>query len=438
MGRIDEAKRIERLRAIGMKGKLPAVLTEKVIEAVRTHPQGEVYSIADGRVPGLVLEVGTGGTATWWLRYRQAGAQRRLKIGAVGAVMLKDARALAQGVLADVARGEDPAQARKEARSASQTVREYLDLTYEPRVLQHAKGGADTKARILFSWEPLLTSPIAQLTRDAIEKVLADRKAAEKPDGSRKTKNGTLLRDWSSFRAMLADAVDRGALAAIPMARRPEPIRKLRGNQRVRYLGQKDDENTKPGEGEAERFEKALAAFQSAEPGGGDFLRFVAGMALATGMRRGEIIRLSDKILNIRERRIDLTPEITKSNKARTVYLSDAALAALKLWNVRGKGGKLFSGEGNPDDVAAYWENRATRDEWPRLCAAAQLEDFHLHDCRHDYAVRLLRSGATLPQVRDALGHASVTQTEKYAHVVESDVRNAVLALGRSTPTVVK
>src|SRR5438105_2868630 len=73
------------------------------------------------------------------------------------------------------------------------------------------------------------------VTRDAIEKALADRKEASR-------KAGTLLRDWSAFRAMLADAVDRGHLAAVPTVRRPEPIRKLRGNQRVRYLGQRDTE----------------------------------------------------------------------------------------------------------------------------------------------------------------------------------------------------
>src|ERR1700736_5879229 len=103
MGRIDETRRIERLRAIGVRGKLPDVLTETVLEAVRTHPQGECYTLADGRIPGLVLEVGAGGAATWWLRFRtQAGIQRRLKIGTAGAIALDDARALARKALVAV------------------------------------------------------------------------------------------------------------------------------------------------------------------------------------------------------------------------------------------------------------------------------------------------------------------------------------------------
>jgi integrase len=430
MGKIDGQRREARLRAIGMKGKLPDVLSETVLEAVRTHPLGEVYTLADGKVPGLALDVGTEGAATYWLNFRtHAGIRRRLKIATAGAVTLKTARDLAMAALAAVGRGDDPAQARKEARSAAQTVREYLENVYAPKVLQHAKGGDDTKARILAAWEPILGRPIAQISRDAIELVLAVRK----DDG---LKAGTLLRDWSAFRAMLADAVDRGHLAAIPMTRRPEPIRKLHGNKRIRYLGEKDNEDTKPDVGECARFDKALAAFTSDEPGGGDFLRCAAGLALATGMRRGEIVRLADKLINKRERRIDLTPEITKSNKARIVYLSDAALAALKLWTIRGKGGELFPSsmfDDKPDaeEAAERCEDRITQREWPRLCAAARLEDFHFHDLRHTFAARLVMAGRPLIEVRDALGHASIVMTERYAHLAPSAVREAVLGIGR-------
>lgn len=426
MGRIDQQKRIDRLRALGMKGKLPDALTDSVLDAVRMHPQGECYSLSDGRVPGLALEVGSEGAATFWLWYRnRSGTRRHLKIGAAGSVTLKVARELAMEALAEVGRGEDPVVDRKAARSAAQTVREYLDDVYEPKVLQHAKDGAATRARILASWKPLLGKPVAQVSRDAIEKVLADRKEAKKSAG-------TLLRDWSAFRALMADAVDRGHLVAVPMARRPEPIRRLQGNKRVRYLGQHDtDEQRAKKDGEAERFEKALAAFKSDEPGGGDFLRCVAGVAIATGMRRGEIVRLTDKIINVRERRIDLTPEITKSNKARTVHLSDDALAALKLWRVRGKGGELFPGEGKPEEVAECWEDRITQREWPQLCEQALLDDFHFHDLRHTFAARLVMAGRPLIEVRDALGHSSIVMTERYAHLAPSAVREAVLGIGR-------
>jgi integrase-like protein len=40
--------------------------------------------------------------------------------------------------------------------------------------------------------------------------------------------------------------------------------------------------------------------------------------------------------------------------------------------------------------------------------------DLHFHDLRHEYASRLVEKGARLSQVRDLLGHASITITERY------------------------
>src|SRR5947208_4134971 len=103
MGKINAAQRETRLRAIGIKGKLLDALTETLLEAVRTHPLGEVYKLADGRVPGLALEVGAEGTGTFWLQYKTKTGQRRgLRIGAAGAVTLKSARELAMAALASV------------------------------------------------------------------------------------------------------------------------------------------------------------------------------------------------------------------------------------------------------------------------------------------------------------------------------------------------
>jgi site-specific recombinase XerD len=39
--------------------------------------------------------------------------------------------------------------------------------------------------------------------------------------------------------------------------------------------------------------------------------------------------------------------------------------------------------------------------------------DLHWHDLRHEYASRLVEKGARLSQVRDLLGHASITTTER-------------------------
>ena len=40
--------------------------------------------------------------------------------------------------------------------------------------------------------------------------------------------------------------------------------------------------------------------------------------------------------------------------------------------------------------------------------------NLHWHDMRHEYASRVVEKGVPLAQVRDRLGHASITTTERY------------------------
>jgi integrase len=66
---------------------------------------------------------------------------------------------------------------------------------------------------------------------------------------------------------------------------------------------------------------------------------------------------------------------------------------------------------------------------WGRVREKAGVVDFHFHDSRHDFASRMLRGGATLAMVRDALGHSSIAMTERYAHLERRDLRAAVQAV---------
>jgi integrase len=436
----NESNWTERLRALGCRGELPRALTDAVLEKARRRALGVRYVLPDGEVPGLELRVGATGSAVFLLWYRtKAGVRRHHKIGAAGAVTLDEARVRARKLLVKVEDGQDPLAVAKVEAERQRTVRSYLTDVYAPKVLTHRKDGGVPKdkdgkpagayARLLAVWAPLLDLPISQLTRDRIEEVLSARKAGG-------AKGGTMRRNWNQFRRMLHDADEREAIPAElarKLLRRPDALAGCRDGSRVRWLGEKDSEaESAAGTGERQRFETALTAFQSNEPGGGDFLRCAVRLALNTGMRRGEIVRLTDALVKRSPDRIELPGEVTKNGKPRKVFLNAAALDALARWRevrktlpVQSIGGELFPGE------PQHWERRLTA--WNRdfhhLCEQAGITDLHFHDLRHDFAVRLLRAGATLAQVRDALGHSSITQTEKYAHVVEGDVQRAVQAM---------
>lgn len=53
--------------------------------------------------------------------------------------------------------------------------------------------------------------------------------------------------------------------------------------------------------------------------------------------------------------------------------------------------------------------------------------NYSIHSCRHTYAVRLYKSsGNNLRLIQKQLGHSSISTTQVYADVVDSDVQEAV------------
>jgi integrase len=62
---------------------------------------------------------------------------------------------------------------------------------------------------------------------------------------------------------------------------------------------------------------------------------------------------------------------------------------------------------------------------WGTICAAAELQ-FRIHDLRHDFATKLLRQTRNLKLVAKALDHSSTKITERYAHVLDEEVADAM------------
>ena len=57
------------------------------------------------------------------------------------------------------------------------------------------------------------------------------------------------------------------------------------------------------------------------------------------------------------------------------------------------------------------------------------MADFHIHDLRHDFASKLLRSSRNLALVQKALGHSDIKSTARYAHVLDDEVSEAMDAM---------
>jgi integrase len=137
-------------------------------------------------------------------------------------------------------------------------------------------------------------------------------------------------------------------------------------------------------------------------------------VALATGLRRGELLRLTWADVDFERSRLRVL--LTKSGRSRAVHLPAAAAEALKAIRRQGvvSATRLFidrHGEPFVKTTMFHWWN-VVRNE-------AGLTDFRWHDLRHSCASFLAQKGATLLEIGSVLGHSSPSVTMRYAHLVE-------------------
>jgi integrase len=64
--------------------------------------------------------------------------------------------------------------------------------------------------------------------------------------------------------------------------------------------------------------------------------------------------------------------------------------------------------------------------EWRRLRKRSGVVGFRFHDYRHDFATKLLRATGNLKLVQKALGHSRIETTTRYAHLLDSEVAEAM------------
>ena len=128
-----------------------------------------------------------------------------------------------------------------------------------------------------------------------------------------------------------------------------------------------------------------------------------------TGLRLGETrhLRLEDvdwsrKVITLRH---------TKNGRLRRVPVCDKAFVLLTEQRQHlGDEGWVFPGKGTDNPVA---EPRRLQ---KRLCEAAGIPPFTIHEMRHTFATKLIESGADIHTIKDLLGHSTIKVTELYLH----------------------
>lgn len=147
------------------------------------------------------------------------------------------------------------------------------------------------------------------------------------------------------------------------------------------------------------------------------FLEKVVIVAIETAMRKGEILQLRRRDVNL-EGRVAFLPD-TKNGTARTVPLTRrAALAlreALESPVPRPSGCELvFFGEKG----GAYNFEEA----WERARENARIVGLRFHDLRHEAVSRLVEAGLGDQEVAAISGHKSMQMLRRYTHLRAEDL----------------
>ncbi|MFC1628695.1 tyrosine-type recombinase/integrase [Gemmatimonadota bacterium] len=152
-----------------------------------------------------------------------------------------------------------------------------------------------------------------------------------------------------------------------------------------------------------------------------DDLRALVHLAAVTGMRRGELLSLCWDDVDLERGYLVIRAVNSKTAEGRTVPLNGEAREVLRLMR-DGSSGRVFPFHYFPRKrwVKAIHELGWDQTNVPRL------KQWRFHDLRHTCASWLVMADVPLSKVAKILGHKELKTTQRYAHLAESSLVEAV------------
>lgn len=236
---------------------------------------------------------------------------------------------------------------------------------------------------ILATLKSLLPEQAKEITRRTVADYILAR--------SKTVSAGTVAKEVATLKHALRLAVEWELLPTNPAQGAKLP---KQSEGRTRYLS--------PSE-----FKAALEA----APG---WMRAPMALAAFTGMRRGEILGLCWKDVDLANQRAYLTE--TKNGTLRVLRLNSMAVRVLQSLPVGDPGALVFP-EVDPARLSVY-----TR----RVFAAVGIQDASFHSLRHTAASWLVMEGVDVYAVGQILGHKTPRMTQRYAHLAPAFMAAAV------------
>jgi len=184
----------------------------------------------------------------------------------------------------------------------------------------------------------------------------------------------------------------------------------------------------------------------------GHYLEALLSVAVALGMRRGEVLGLSwsdidlesgqirvNKSLQRVERKLQLVNPKTNQSR-RVIALPDVVVRALKRHKARQLEQRLAAGANWVEAGLVFTTRKGTPLEprnvvrdFKHLLKRADLPETRFHDLRHTAASLLLAQGVHPRAVMEILGHSRISLTmDTYSHVMPATLRDAAESMDRA------
>ena len=156
--------------------------------------------------------------------------------------------------------------------------------------------------------------------------------------------------------------------------------------------------------------------------------RAILELLYASGLRVSEIVNIDlDQVdLEVREVRV-----WGKGSKERVVLMGVPAARAIEYYLADGRARLMGKRTTNALFLNRYGERLSERsmqymlDKYAKKAGLAK--GIHPHTLRHTFATHLLDGGADLRVVQELMGHATLSSTQVYTHVTQSQARKVYL-----------
>ena len=154
-------------------------------------------------------------------------------------------------------------------------------------------------------------------------------------------------------------------------------------------------------------------------------LRLIVTIALNTGMRRGEILRLRRQDIDFHRGEVHVTK--TKTDEDRSIPMTQTLTRELTAHCAKLKSDYLFE---NPNTGRPICD---IKNAFGSACEDAEIKDLWFHDLRHTAATRMGERGVDPFTIAEIMGHSDLKMTRSYTHATANAKRAAVAALEQAS-----